>query len=66
MRDSENSDSIIYIMKDSENSDSQEMIGFFPENSDSQEKIGYWKKLTIFISLKMSDFWTAILYIIAP
>ena len=53
MSDSEISDSIIYIMNDS-------------ENSDCQEKIGFWKKLTIFIRLKMSDFWTAILYIIAP
>ena len=34
-------------------------------NSDSQEKIAFWEKLTIFIRLKMSDFWTTVLYIIA-
>ena len=36
------------------------------ENSDFQEKIGFWKKLTIFITVKMSDIWSAILYTIAP
>ena len=36
------------------------------KNNDSREQIGFWKRFTFFIKLKVSDFWTAILYIIAP
>ena len=37
------------------------------ENSDSEdEQIGFWRKFTFFIRLKMSNFWNAILYTIAP
>ena len=37
------------------------------ENSDSEdEQIGFWRKFTFFIRLKMSNFWNAIVYTIAP